>query len=121
MSVTTKARRIIWIRRSVQIVVLAVFLYLLTANRPADGAAPSAPVDFFFDLNPLVMVSTWLATHTLEGISLLGLLVLGITLIFGRVFCGWFCHICGEILSASGDGIFGFIESVCFVCTIIKA
>ena len=70
---------------------LAAFLYLLTANRPADGAAPSAPVDLFFDLNPLVMISTWLATRTLEGISLLALLTLAVTLVFGRVFCGWFC------------------------------
>ena len=91
MTVTARARRIIWIRRTVQISVLAAFLYLLVANRPADGAAPDAPVDFFFDLDPLVMAGTWLATHTLEGISLLGLLVLGITLVFGRVFCGWFC------------------------------
>ena len=91
MTVTRRARIIIWIRRAVQVVVLAVFLYLLTANRPADGAAPTKPVDLFFDLNPLVMVSTWLATHTLEGISLLGLLVLVVTLVFGRVFCGWFC------------------------------
>ena len=37
------------------------------------------------------MISTWLATHTLEGISLLGLLTLVVTLVFGRVFCGWFC------------------------------
>jgi len=91
VSVSSRARTIIWIRRTVQLAVLAVFLYLLVANRPADGAAPEAPVDVFFDLNPLVMVSTWLATHTLEGISLLGLLVLAVTLVFGRVFCGWFC------------------------------
>ncbi len=91
MSAVQKARRIIWIRRTVQTVVLAAFLYLLTANRPANGTAPSAPVDLFFDLNPLVMINSWLATHTLEGISLLGLLTLVVTLVFGRVFCGWFC------------------------------
>jgi len=91
VSVVERARRIIWVRRAVQTAVLGIFLYLLTANRPADGVAPSAPVDFFFDLDPLVMVSTWLATHTLEGISLLGLIVLAVTLVFGRVFCGWFC------------------------------
>ena len=91
MSVTSRARTIIWIRRTVQTMVLAGFLYLLTANRPADGAAPTAPVDLFFDLDPLAMVSTWLSTHTLAGVSLLGLLVLGVTLVFGRVFCGWFC------------------------------
>jgi len=91
VSVLSRARLIIWIRRSVQVAVLGLFVYLLTANRPADGAAPTAAVDFFFDLDPLVMIGAWLSTHTLEGISLLGLLVLGVTLVFGRVFCGWFC------------------------------
>ena len=93
---------IIWIRRAVQIAVLAVFLYLITANRPADGAAPTAPVDLFFDLDPLVMIATWLATHTLEGISLLGLLTVGVTLVFGRVFCGWFCPF-GTLHNAVGS------------------
>ena len=37
------------------------------------------------------MVSAWLASHTLEEISLLGLIAIGVTLVFGRVFCGWFC------------------------------
>jgi len=91
VTVGAKARLIVRIRRTVQVVVLALFLYLLAANRPADGAAPTAPVDLFFDLDPLAMIGAWMASRTLEGISLLGLLALGITLIFGRVFCGWFC------------------------------
>lgn len=91
MSVARRARVIIWTRRTVQGAILLLFLSLLAANRPADGAAPTRPVDLFFDLDPLAMVSSWLATHTLEGISLLGLLFLGVTLVFGRVFCGWFC------------------------------
>ena len=87
MSARTKARRIIWIRRAVQTVALLLFLVVLAANRPADGAAPTAPVTIFFDLNPLVMVSTWLSTHTLEGISLLGLLVLlHVQLLEGHTF-----------------------------------
>lgn len=70
---------------------LFLFLLLLTANRPADGVAPSAPVTKFFDLNPLVMISTWLSTHSWQGVSLLGLATLLITAVLGRVFCGWFC------------------------------
>ena len=70
-SVAKRARTIVWIRRFVQTVALVLFLVLLTANRPANIAAPTAPVSFFFDLNPLVMISTWLATHTFEGLSLL--------------------------------------------------
>lgn len=91
MSARTKARRIIWIRRLVQTLALVLFLVVLAANRPADGIAPTAPVSIFFDLDPLVLVSTWLATHSLEGLALLGLLTIVVTLVFGRVFCGWFC------------------------------
>jgi MauM/NapG family ferredoxin protein len=90
-SVAKRARTIVWIRRIVQTVALVLFLILLTANRPANIAAPTAPVSFFFDLNPLVMISTWLATHTFEGLSLLAVLTLLVTVVFGRVFCGWFC------------------------------
>lgn len=91
MSVYQKARRIIWIRRTLQGLALFLFIYLLAANRPADGVAPTAPVTVFFDLDPLVTVSSWLSTHTLEGLSLLALLTVVVTLVFGRVFCGWFC------------------------------
>ncbi len=91
MTVAAKARLIIWLRRATQVSVLALFLYLLAANRPADGAAPGARVDLFFDLDPLAMVGAWLAARSLEGISLLGLIAVGVTLVFGRVFCGWFC------------------------------
>lgn len=91
MSVAQKARRIVWIRRLVQSFALILFLALLAANRPANISAPTAPVSFFFDLNPLVFVSTWLSTHTLEGLSLLAIVTLLVTVFLGRVFCGWFC------------------------------
>lgn len=98
MSARSRARRFIWSRRVVQGGVLLLFLVLLVANRPADGAAPTAPVTTFFDLDPLVMISTWLATHALAGISLLGFLTVALTLVFGRVFCGWFCPL-GTLLN----------------------
>jgi len=102
VSVQDKARRIIWIRRTVQTLVLALFVLLLFANRPADGVAPTAPVTTFFDLDPLVMVTTWLSSRSLEGISLLGLATLGVTLVLGRVFCGWFCPF-GTLHNAVGS------------------
>ena len=102
MSARAKGRRIVWIRRVVQTVVLALFVAVLAANRPADGIAPTAPVAIFFDLDPLVMVSAWLATHYLEGISLLGMVTIAVTLVFGRVFCGWFCPF-GALHNAVGS------------------
>ncbi len=47
MTAHARARRIIWIRRGVQTLVLLLFVALLAANRPASGAAPTAPVSVF--------------------------------------------------------------------------
>ncbi len=91
MSAHARARRLIWTRRTVQGLALLLFVVLLAANRPTTGLAPDAPVGVFFDLDPLVMIATWLSTHTLAGASLLGLATIAVTLVFGRVFCGWFC------------------------------
>jgi len=81
----------IWLRRSVQGLVLLIFLALLAANRPTTGTAPESPVGIFFDLDPLVLVGTWLATRSFADLSLLGLATLLVSVILGRVFCGWFC------------------------------
>ena len=54
------------------------------------------------DLDPLVLVTTWLSTHTLAGLSLLAVLTIAITLVLGRVFCGWFCPF-GTLHNAVGS------------------
>jgi MauM/NapG family ferredoxin protein len=102
VNVHRRARLIIWIRRSVQVLVLALFVGLLAANRPANGAAPTAPVDAFFDLDPFLQLTSWLATHTLEGLALLALITLVVTVVLGRVFCGWFCPF-GTLHNAVGS------------------
>jgi MauM/NapG family ferredoxin protein len=102
VTVHARARLIIGIRRGVQTLVLVLFVALLAANRPANGAAPTQPVTAFFDLDPLVLVTTWLSTHTLAGLSLLAVLTIAITLVLGRVFCGWFCPF-GTLHNAVGS------------------
>jgi MauM/NapG family ferredoxin protein len=91
VSVHARARRLIWTRRTVQGLVLVLFVLLVAANRPTTGTAPDAPVGVFFELDPLVMLASWLSTHTLAGLSLLALVTILVTLVLGRVFCGWFC------------------------------
>ena len=49
------------------------------------------PVDWFFQLDPLVAVGTVLTTHTLYWPLLWALLTVALTIIFGRFFCGWVC------------------------------
>jgi len=103
----TRARRLIWTRRAVQTAALLGFLGLLVANRPGSGDGPSGPVSLFFDLDPLVLVGTWLAAHTIAGLAWLGLGTLVVTALLGRVFCGWFCPL-GTLHNAVGSLRRGF-------------
>ena len=77
------------IRRSVQILVLALFLYLLIGNRV--GATTFLPGDLFFLLDPLTGFSAMLAEKRFIAPMLLGLLTIGLTLVLGRVWCSWIC------------------------------
>jgi len=97
-----RARLLIWLRRGVQAAVLGLFLVLVAANRPVSGTRPEGPVGLFFDLDPLVGLGTWLATHTLAGLSLLALITVAVTVLLGRVFCGWFCPF-GTLHNAVGS------------------
>ena len=49
------------------------------------------PVSRILEMDPLVMISTALATGPVYRFLGWGLLVLAITLLFGRVFCNWIC------------------------------
>jgi len=86
-----RAIGIVWIRRSVQTLVLLLFLWLLFATRDRGDTPPGDSLQLFFDLDPLVLLATWLTGHSLVGLSLLGLITVVVTLFLGRVFCGWFC------------------------------
>jgi len=49
------------------------------------------PVSRLLEMDPLVTLSTALATGYVYKFLGWGLLVLGLTLLFGRVFCNWIC------------------------------
>ena len=79
-----------WARRVCQAACLGLFVYLvMLARHRADDAASLLRV--FFDLNPLIVLATWLATYTLVAGALLALVTVVATLLLGRVFCGWIC------------------------------
>lgn len=61
----------------------------MTRPRP-DGEVPSA-VGFFFWIDPLIFVATFLAAHAVPAVLLLALITIVVTFIAGRVFCGWVC------------------------------
>jgi MauM/NapG family ferredoxin protein len=64
-------------------------LFILTAYKGTDEIA--YPVRIFLRFDPLILITTFLATHVVPTALLLSLITVAFTLIFGRVFCGWVC------------------------------
>lgn len=82
---------IVWIRRLVQGFCLLLFFYLLLGTRARPEGPPGSLTRIFFNLDPLALLSTWLAAHAVPAIMWLAGITLLVTLLFGRVFCGWVC------------------------------
>jgi polyferredoxin len=97
------ARRVIqglvWARRFAQVFFFALFMYLLfqTAFRGSFAAKADTPVrlplpvEGYLLADPFVGAMTLLSTHTVYRGLLWGVGLLGLTLVVGRVFCGWIC------------------------------
>jgi len=68
---------------------LFLFLFIQTESKGADELG--YPVKLFLDFDPLIFVTTLLTAHTVQKAFYLSLIVVAVTLILGRVFCGWVC------------------------------
>ena len=81
----------VWLRRISQSVFLLLFFYLLleAVYHPVNQAGHGD--DFFFQIDPLVLLSSWLASRQVVAALLLSLITVGITLLASRWFCGWVC------------------------------
>ncbi|MDF1614975.1 4Fe-4S binding protein [Desulfurivibrio dismutans] len=66
-----------------------IFLFLQTEGKGADELG--WPVRLFLDFNPLILLTTLLSAHSVPVAFLLSLIMVAITLLLGRVFCGWIC------------------------------
>ncbi len=77
------------IRRIYEVLFLGLFLFFLviTDLRYLKGW----PVSMFLEATPLVAVATALTTHTIYRNLVLGLVVIAITMMLGRVWCNWMC------------------------------
>ncbi len=86
-------------RRASQVFFFALFVFLLvhTAFRGSFSAAADSPVrlpwpvEGFLLFDPLAALVTLLSAHTVYRGMLWSLVVVALTLIFGRAFCGWIC------------------------------
>ena len=77
------------LRRTSQLIFLALFIYLLTrASYPLTDAYR---VDVFPRLSPLLGITTSLASRAIITAFWPALVVIAATLVLGRVFCGWVC------------------------------
>lgn len=81
-----------------QILFAALFLYLMfKMTSPLKSAIPTA---FFTKLDPLLSLAAVIAGRSFYEGSLAALIVIGLTIILGRVFCGWICPM-GSLLDLS--------------------
>jgi len=89
------------LRRWVQVAMLLLFFGLLLAARPVPGKDPQPLLKLFFWIDPLILAATWLAAHAVPVVALLALVTVAVTLLLGRVFCGWVCPL-GTIHDVAG-------------------
>jgi MauM/NapG family ferredoxin protein len=100
-----KPKHLVWIRRSSQAFFLILFIFLLVQSRLpqyididyaqlTDGSHDiriQQPVTFFFQLDPLVWLTSLISGHTwIKGFGW-SVLILVLTLFLGRAFCGFIC------------------------------
>ena len=92
-------RTLVWVRRFVQVASLALFTFLLVETTFRGSFAAKAdtvvrmpyPVEAFLLADPFVAAMTFLSSHTVYRGLLWSVALVGLTLVFGRVFCGWIC------------------------------
>lgn len=81
----------VWLRRISQTGFALLFLYVFLQAEYHPVNLPGRWVKLFFQLDPLVLLTTWLAAHQILSGLLFGLITLGVTIVAGRWFCGWIC------------------------------
>ena len=77
------------IRRIYQVFFFLLFIALLYAA--SYGSIYTFPVSLFLEADPLLALGSALATSVVFAGTILSLVVVAITLIFGRVFCSFIC------------------------------
>ena len=78
-------------RRVTQGVFLVVFFFLFLQTESKGTDELGYPVKLFIDFDPLIFLSTILSSHTLAAALYLSIILIVLTMLLGRVFCGWVC------------------------------
>ena len=89
-------RRLLWIpwrwwRRAAQLALLLLFLWLFRRTEYAGADQLAGGENIFFRLDPLAGAAAMLAARQFISLFWPALVVVALTMIFGRFFCGWVC------------------------------
>jgi len=101
------------VRRIVQGFFLLLFLFLFIQTESKGNDELGYPVRLFLDFDPLILVTTLLSAHAAAKAFALSLITIIITILFGRVFCGWACplgtlnNLVGSIRKKRPVGMYG--------------
>ncbi|HOM17365.1 MAG TPA: 4Fe-4S binding protein [Thermoguttaceae bacterium] len=90
-----------WVRRVVQVVFLILFLWVVLATWTTADQLPRDWPKVFFLADPLLLVLTGIAARDVPLLLLWSLVTVVVTVLFGRIFCGWICPL-GTVHSLAG-------------------
>jgi polyferredoxin len=90
------------IRRLTQGLFLLLFLFLFIQTESKGNDELGYPVRLFLDFDPLIFVTTLLSAHAAAKAFLLSIITIIVTLLLGRVFCGWACPL-GTLNNLAGS------------------
>ncbi|MDA8215839.1 MAG: 4Fe-4S binding protein [Nitrospiraceae bacterium] len=79
------------LRRISQGIFLIIFLFLFIQTEAKGIDELGYPVKIFLDFDPLILTTTILSAHAAAKAFYLSVITIIITLVFGRMFCGWAC------------------------------
>jgi len=83
--------RLTYARMASQGAFLILFLYLFVETQSKGEDTLGPPVRLFLDFDPLILLTTLLSSHAAPVAFYMSVALVLVTLVLGRVFCGWAC------------------------------
>ena len=85
-----KHRTLQLVRIAIQVFFFGLFIYLLFGTH-FSGKDYIGNVEIYFHFDPLAAIATFIASRTAFAAFALAAITVVVTLILGRVVCGWVC------------------------------
>jgi polyferredoxin len=92
------------LRRASQGIFLLLFIFLLLQTESKGNDTLGYPVRLFLDFDPLIFITTFLASHAgkIPFAFFLSVITIITTVLLGRIFCGWICPL-GTLHNLAGS------------------